>query len=427
MLKLPKHPIFYPTLAHTDNLAYFDSNDERIRMSSTRIWPKDIRKNVLMNLSFDPKIHYSTTKNSGDPDGLKFIDEDDEWNPPENLFVDCGAIQYIGEKIPILNGIKVTAENVWKQYMESHIVGKEWNQILVCSPDHIVIPDHSKIEARRRLKITRDFALEFIKIVDTNKATPVAVIHGQSPAQRKWQLDYFIRIGYRHFAFGGAVPLSTDKPRLLELLAGIEDIDDPIIKRNSVLGRVKELGYPIHMFGPNSPDWYRWWCRLGISSFDGSKVTNEGAANGWYWDIPDSVNPMIARGEIPNNVMGLYTRTAVKKFQLSKNKNNWKVSNSENNRKMLRPVGKSLPECDCSACRYLRNARCTSNRCTTGLEGAHSADPRSMGSTEHNHGRVAHNAHIYSQLIELINEIIMDASEKPNNDWAKNWSKVPTE
>ena len=36
------------------------------------------------------------------------------------------------------------------------------------------------------------------------------------------------------------------------------------------------------MFGLNSPDWYRWWKRLGVDSFDGSKLSQEGAIMALY-------------------------------------------------------------------------------------------------------------------------------------------------
>ena len=46
---------------------------------------------------------------------------------------------------------------------------------------------------------------------------------------------------------------------------------------------VVKMETQLHVFGLNSPEWVRWWHRLQIDSFDGSKLSTEGAANGWYY------------------------------------------------------------------------------------------------------------------------------------------------
>ena len=50
-----------------------------------------------------------------------------------------------------------------------------------------------------------------------------------------------------------------------------------------------------------------------------------------------------------------------------------------------------------------------------------------MGSTEHNMGRVAHNAHVYSWLVEQISRLnkLADESEiTEENIWLENWTTI---
>ena len=50
-----------------------------------------------------------------------------------------------------------------------------------------------------------------------------------------------------------------------------------------------------------------------------------------------------------------------------------------------------------------------------------------MGSTEHNMGRVAHNAFIFSWIIEQINSLNQLADETDiteENDWLLNWKTI---
>ena len=57
----------------------------------------------------------------------------------------------------------------------------------------------------------------------------------------------------------------------------------------------------------------------------------------------------------------------------------------------------------------------------------HVSDPRMMGSTEHNMGRVAHNAFIFSWLIEKIKSLnkLADESEiVEENSWLLNWNTI---
>ena len=86
--------------------------------------------------------------------------------------------------------------------------------------------------------------------------------------------------------------------------------------------------------------------------------------------------------------------------------------------------------CNCPACLYLKSSRCTSERCWYRKivnDKWHVSDPRMMGSTEHNMGRVAHNAFVFSWLIEQIvrlNEIADNSEINKENAWLLNWKKI---
>ena len=86
--------------------------------------------------------------------------------------------------------------------------------------------------------------------------------------------------------------------------------------------------------------------------------------------------------------------------------------------------------CNCPACLYLKSSRCTSERCWFWQENPdkrHVSDPRMMGSTEHNMGRVAHNAFVFAWLIEQIERLNTLADESAitqENAWLLNWKTV---
>ena len=86
--------------------------------------------------------------------------------------------------------------------------------------------------------------------------------------------------------------------------------------------------------------------------------------------------------------------------------------------------------CDCGACSYLRTHRCTSTRCWMHKKDSsmpHSSDPRMMGSTENNMGRVAHNAFIFERIVEKIEffNLLADSSSLEGEDeWLKNWNTI---
>ena len=93
--------------------------------------------------------------------------------------------------------------------------------------------------------------------------------------------------------------------------------------------------------------------------------------------------------------------------------------------------------CECPACQYLTTARCTSDRCWLWKEGMirrdwrrHTADPRMMGSTEHNMGRTAHNAYVFAWVMDEIKRLCKRANREPvtsENSWLKHWRRIPME
>ena len=428
-------PIFYVALAHTDNLAFFteDGNEtQTVRMSNTRIFPPSIRDNLLFSMSYDSSIHYRCHAGVGDPRCKTALESARlRWSEPRRLFADCGAFQYRSMDVPVnSSGKEITAASVWSHYESSHL-GSEtfnWDEILLCSPDHIITPDMDDEMAEERLEFSRRQAADFLELTTSEpRVTPVAVVHGRTIEERKVQYDEFIRMGYEYIALGGMVPLSGKRNLVLELIAGIVDPEKPRINEDSILARCRRDGVRMHIFGLNSPDWIRWWYRLGIDSFDGSKLSTEGAANGWYWCPKDSQGEGREYPPNPSNASELYHKIAVDKMGFRE----WAWSGEE----LLTP---SVPitesgidtTCHCPACEYLYNARCTSPRCWKWKEDdgliRHNCDPRMMGSTEHNMGRVAHNAHVMDWILQQI-ETLVDRANREQDDWLRNWRVVEME
>jgi hypothetical protein len=434
MMRKGRGPIFYVALAHTDNLAFFteDGEPHTNRMSNTRIFPPSIRDNLLFSMSYNSAIHYRCHAGVGDSRCKAVLESARlRWSEPRRLFADCGAFQYRLMDVPAnSSGEEITAASMWSHYESSHL-GSEafnWDEILLCSPDHIITSDMDDRVAETRLEFSRRHASDFLNLSNSNpRVTPVAVIHGRTIEERKMQYEEFVRMGYDYVALGGVVPLSGKRNLVLEIIAGIVDPEKPLIQEDSILARCRRDGVRIHIFGLNSPDWIRWWYRLGIDSFDGSKLSTEGAANGWYWCPKDGQGEGREYPSNPSNASELYHKIAVDKI----GSRDWVWSGEE----LLTP---SVPltdsgidtTCNCPACEYLYNARCTSPRCWKWKEDdepvRHNCDPRMMGSTEHNMGRVAHNAHVMDWILQQI-ETLVDRANREQDDWLRNWKVVEME
>jgi hypothetical protein len=59
-------------------------------------------------------------------------------------------------------------------------------------------------------------------------------------------------------------------------------------------------------------------------------------------------------------------------------------------------------------------------------ETTHASDPRMMGSTEHNMGRVGHNAHVLEWIVKEILRL-NKLAESNDESWLRNWKRVRVE
>lgn len=431
-------PIFYAALAHTDNLAYFTDAEgcKRERVSTLNLLPRAISENVLFSMSFDSDIHYDSQNHLLDPNGVNERLLNSRASP-RRLFADCGAFQYVDLETPMIDEVEVDANLAWKLYKQRHIdVNYKWDSILLCSPDHIVSQDMDDKSTKSRLEFTQNNAEPFLELSKSiENVTAVGVIHGRNPKERVEQYEYFKKLGYEYVALGGMVPHSTDIAKVLHIIAGIKDPEHPLIDRSSILARCRNDGIKLHIFGLNSLDYVRWWHRLDIDSFDGSKLSTEGAANGWYYIPNDGKGLGRDYPTTPSNANELFQRISVKKTDFVNWKWGWKPLMSNPDVPLIN--NKVDTTCECPACQYLKTARCTSDRCWLWNEGMiryrwrrHTADPRMMGSTEHNMGRTAHNAYVFVWVMDEIKRLCKRANREPitsENSWLKHWKRIPME
>jgi hypothetical protein len=486
MRAMNKTPHFYVALAHTDTVAYLNSgvNLERKRVSNLNLFPNSIKENLLFSMSFDSRIHYESWASNLDP--ISNSEELDKENAlPRRMFADCGAFQFRELPRPMLGDVELDFNVAWNCYEERHLkADHQWDEILLCSPDHIIAPDMNDDDTASRFEFIKENAAPFLeKCKSDSRIYAVGVIHGRTIDERKKQYEMFKSLGYEYVALGGMVPYSTKQNQVLDIVAGIKDIENPIIESDSILGRCRKDGIKLHVFGLNSPEWVRWWYRLQLDSFDGSKLSTEGAANGWYYIPNDGKGAGRKMPSRPKNVGELYHRIAVKKMGIKSNNwrkkpklghslwdikyreelnipsyhtllKNWhkkpksgqslwdmkyreELNISSHHSSLL--LGKNIivkgvqTHCFCPACQYLKSSRCTSERCwfrKENIEHYHVADPRMMGSTEHNMGRVAHNAFVFSWIIEQIvrlNKLADESEITDKNAWLLNWKTIEVE
>ena len=421
-------PKFFVALAHTDTVAcYTDAEGTaKERVSVTNLFPRRLTKDLLFSLSFNAEVHYTTKGHLLDPLATHTPSE----NQTRSMFADCGAFQFRNESVPMLDNAPLNADVAWERYSEAHLNrGETWDELLLCSPDHIITQDMDDDEAESRHSFIEDQASRFLDLCSSRENVhAVGVIHGRNNAERMKQYENFKSLGYQYVALGGMVPYSTKPNQVLDIIAGIKNQNEPLIDPNSILARCRQDGIRLHIFGLNSPEWVRWWYRLRIDSFDGSKLSTEGAANGWYYIPKDGKGRGREPPINPTSVRELYHRIPIKAMMAR----SWIWSDSNS---VLRPLNAGRftdlsTECDCPACVYLYSARCTSQRCWMSKQrpdSHHVADPRMMGSTEHNMGRVAHNAHVFDWLIQKIEEHIQLANQSKDslsNSWLRHWKYV---
>ena len=405
---------FFPALAHTDSLGYFDKRNKRKVMSVRRLLPKSIQSRALMSLSFDESIHYETSESDGDAQTkllskLELVDF-------QEIFVDCGAFHYSKLDTPkFQNGGFVRSSTTIKQCVERHLSRNSGARYLICSPDHIIHSGLSEKQVKARRQFTRISAKSFLDLTqEYDNVTPVAVVHGRTLDERILETKYLIDLGYEYIAFGGLVPIARDPKKVLYQIAGIEptSVGEPTIDPESPLGLLKKNGIRTHMFGLNSPDWYRWWKRLGVDSFDGSKLSQEGAANGIIWVTKLDT-------EKPTNAKQLYQRLQIKKIS----QRDWVPQNGLG---VLQVSRDGIIDLNHDGWNYLQSARCTSPNCTH-FDGTHNCDPRVTGSVEHNMGRMIVNSYAFEAIMKRIDELYEMANncdDLGQHQWLKNWTKI---
>ena len=424
-------PVFFVALAHTDTIATFNDIEgiSKSRISNINLFPDRMKENLLFSMSFDSRIHYETLSSQLDPicsnEGLAL-----ENRPPKRMFADCGAFQFRELPRPLLGEVELNYNIAWNYYEKKHVQAKHrWSEILLCSPDHIITEDMDDEQTQNRYEFIKENAAPFLeKSKSDARVFAVGVIHGRNIEERKKQYEMFKSMGYEYVALGGMVPYSTKQAQVLDIVAGIKDTEAPFINPESILGRCRKDGIKLHIFGLNSPEWVRWWHRLQVDSFDGSKLSTEGAANGWYYIPNDGKGKGRDMPLNPINVSQLYQRIAVKKMGAT----DWEWNEHKGLLKPIVPFTEKGVDttCDCPACQYLKSSRCTSPQCwfkKVEQDKHHVSDPRMMGSTEHNMGRVAHNAFVFSWLIEQIQRLNTLADENEiteENSWLLNWSTI---
>jgi hypothetical protein len=435
---------FFPALAHTDSIGYLDENGNRKLMSITPLLPKNIASNFLVSLSFDESIHYSKINNIGDP----CADIKLEHRKIETIFVDCGAFHYVGEKSPrFKKGGFVNSKTAFEEYSRRHFSKNPEINYLLCSPDHIITENQQmkdirkiisendenfdetnlnyyndmlesqELDIKRRIHFILSSAKGFLKQVEgIENVTPVAVVHGRDKDERAKMATELIEIGYKYLAFGGLVPLARNQKEVLQQIAGINDLDNPRIESDSALAIAKRYGCKIHIFGLNSPEWYRWWKRLEIDSFDGSKLSQEGAANGIIWVTDFSEKK-------PKSAKELYRRLSIKKIKAR----SWEKNNSTLCRLIVSSDGEL--KLQHKGWKYLQSARCTSPKCPH-RKNSHSCDPRVTGSIEHNMGRMIINSYAFEEImshIDMLYEMANNINDFEGREWLKNWKRIEVE
>ena len=384
---------FFPALASTDVIG-INSNGKRKSVSVREWLPAGMKKKFLTSLSFDESVHYESAD-------------------IEEVFIDCGAFHYFSEKIPrFKRGGYVNATSAMKHYIHRHIQRENSaKKYLVCSPDHIISPQMDDQESEIRTSWTLKVAKEFMDVCANHPGlVPVGVVHGRNMEERAFMVEEYITLGYEYIAFGGLVPLARNESVVLQQIAGITDSENPLIKPESPLGIAMLNGCRTHMFGLNSPEWYRWWKRMGVTSFDGSKLSQEGAANGIIWTLHefDPLNP-------PVNAKSMYEKTKIKSLDRQ-----W--AKGDDGIYILEVEGEQRFDTESEGWRFMKENLCMNQNCKQ-LKHSHRPDPRTTGSVEHNMGRMIINAHVFFELMKRIDQLV-DMANNTESEKYRSWRTI---
>ena len=205
----------------------------------------------------------------------------DEMQVPDELllFGDCGAFSYIDALEPPLSCEK--AASLYNQF------GFD----LGTSVDHIPISSISKTKQRHRMKLTAEYAKEFLAIHRKHnyQFDPVGSIQGITPKHYAKFASEYVEWGYEHIALGGLVRRKDSE--ILEIVAAVREA----LQKQT---RGKDENIWVHLFGILRPNLQPIFRHLGVSSFDSASYlrkawacpsrnyfTDDGKYGKWYSSI----------------------------------------------------------------------------------------------------------------------------------------------
>ena len=98
------------------------------------------------------------------------------------MFADCGAFQFRDLPRPMLGDVELDFNVAWDYYEKKHVkAAHQWDEILLCSPDHIITPDMNDDDTASRFEFIRKNALPFLeKCKSDSRIYAVGVIHGRT-------------------------------------------------------------------------------------------------------------------------------------------------------------------------------------------------------------------------------------------------------
>ncbi len=197
----------------------------------------------------------------------------DEMQIPDKLllFGDCGAFSYIDAVEPPLSCEK--AASLYNQF------GFD----LGTSVDHIPISSISERKQRYRMKLTSEYAKEFLEIHREQQYpfVPIGSIQGVTAKHYANFASEYVEWGYKHIALGGLV--RRKDADILEIVAAVrEELQRQTCRENENIW--------VHLFGILRPNLQPIFRNLGVSSFDSASYLRKA------WACP-SKNYFVDDGE----------------------------------------------------------------------------------------------------------------------------------
>jgi hypothetical protein len=209
----------------------------------------------------------------------------------------------------------IDAQSAFDQYVTTAPAGS-----MLIAPDHMLI-EGVDLDWRREWNMKQ--AIDFLHCCSGSGYIPMATVHGMDLAERQKNAWDLMDIGYRHIAMGGLAARASQRSLVVEWVQRVRDVIP---------------GVYLHVLGLTSPNYMRMWNEIGVDSADGSSHFKQAFTAGAFFAQADD---------------------KLTKHQAAR-------------------TGEAItaPECDCTACRMLRE---------DGI------DTRTYGSNETNMGRAAHN------------------------------------